>query len=61
MTSDEYGKNLILDLNKVHSQISNTIIDFKKDLTALNQQKNSMFFRPLNYVAVFWINSTGKY
>ena len=40
MTSDEFGKNLISDLNNLHSQISIIITDLQKVLTAsiLNQE-----------------------
>ena len=48
LTSDEYSKNLIS-------------VNDKKVLTALNQQINSMRFRPVDNVAVFWIDSTCKY
>ena len=69
MSSDEYYKNLISYLDNSYSQTSITITDLQKVLTALNQEQlpekqtnlNLMYFRPGDYVAAFWIDSSGKY
>ena len=37
-SDDEYGKNLFSDLDNLHSQISITVTDLQKVLTAWNQE-----------------------
>ena len=69
LSSDEYANNLISYLDNSYSQTSITITDLQKVLTALNQEQlpekqtnlNLMCFRPGDYVAAFWIDSSGKY